>query len=87
VLLENDPPAWPTRNVPTLFPPAVPPLATPAFLVGGSLNSPKTDEVGTFFRVTQHARHADGHRPLPKEPTAQMALGERVRGFVLRHCQ
>jgi hypothetical protein len=85
VLLENDPPAWPQRNCPAVFPPAVPPLPTPALLIGGALVSPKTDEVGSFFAAVEHARHCDGHRPLPKDPTRCAALVEQTIAF-LRRC-
>ena len=84
VLLENDPPAWPQRNCPAVFPPAVPPLPTPALLVGGALVSPKTDEVGGFFAAAEHARHADGHRPLPKDPKRCAALVEQIIAFLYR---
>ena len=86
VLLENDPPAWPKRNCPSIFPPVVPPLQPPALLVGGSATSPKTDEVGRLFAYAVHVRHQDGHRPLPKDPSACSALTERIVTFLRRHC-
>ena len=84
LLLENDPPAWPARNVPTLLRAEVP-LPIPALLVGGSEISPKTDEVGRLFAAPLHARHADGHRPLPKDPDSREAVVNQAVDFLKQH--
>lgn len=81
VLLENDPPAWPLRNAPSLLR-AEEPLPTPALLVGGSADSPKTEAVGRLYANPAHARHADGHRPLPKDPERCAAFVEEVGAFL-----
>jgi len=86
VLLENDPPAWPSRNFPTVFPPAAPLLPTPALLVGGTSMSAKTDEVGGFFANASHERHTGGHRPLPKDPKECATLVHSIQTFVHKHC-
>jgi len=78
VLLENDPPAWP-KQMPEVFATALP---TPALLVGGQVDSPKTDAVGRFYASAEHARHADGHRPLPKDPAAREELVQRICSFI-----
>lgn len=81
ILLENDPPAWPAQ-MPELF---ASPLAVPALLVGGQLDSPKTQAVGRLYANAEFAYHNDGHRPLPKDPTACKALVERIRDFLRAH--
>lgn len=78
VLLENDPPAWP-KQMPEVFAVALP---TAALLVGGQALSPKTDEVGRLYARPEHARHADGHRPLPKDPAARAELVQRICSFI-----
>ena len=84
VLLENDPPAWHTKNVPELF---TQPLQVPALLVGGSTESPKTEEVGRLYAEPQHLRHNEGHRPLPKEAERCEALVEGMVAFLRRHVE
>ena len=80
VLLENDPPAWPAQ-MPELF---AAPLAVPALLVGGQRDAPKTEAVGRLYAHAEYAYHDEGHRPLPKDPAACMALVERIRDFIAK---
>ena len=80
VLLENDPPGWPAQ-LPALFSSKVP---LPALLVGGALESPKTDAVGELFAEPEHTRHAEGHRPLPKDAEACAEIVGQIQAFISR---
>ncbi len=64
------------------------PVCVPALIVGGSKVSAKADAVGELFvpESTQHIRHSDGHRPLPKNEADCSRVVEQIAEFLLRHC-
>mmetsp|Transcript_103947 Transcript_103947/g.324023 ORF Transcript_103947/g.324023 Transcript_103947/m.324023 type:complete len:263 (-) Transcript_103947:329-1117(-) len=82
VLLENDRPGWPEQR-PELF---AAPLPVPVLVVAGQTESEAADMVSPLFTLASRASHADGHRPLPKDPKKAAEIVERVRAFLLQHC-
>lgn len=82
VLLENARPGWPEQK-PDLF---AAPLSTPALVVGGQPDSEAAAAVARLFAAPAMFHHADGHRPLPKQPEVREQMVEQIRSFIFQHC-